>query len=67
LLLAFNLPVSAAFANKKDDEAAAMIDHAKQLSDIRAHGAPGFRLKVNFKTIRRDGPAVRFATKPHEL
>lgn len=43
--------------NKMDEEAAALIERAKQLSDIRAGGAPAFRLKISFKTIEGDGSA----------
>jgi len=55
LALTLALFVSAAFANKKDGEAAALVEHAKQLSDIRAEGAPAFRLKLSFKMIKDDG------------
>jgi TonB family protein len=54
-MLTLALLVSTAFANKKDAEAAALIEHAKQLSDIRAEGAPAFRLKLSFKIIMGDG------------
>ncbi len=57
LLLALTsvLLPSTAFANKKDAEAAAMIEHAKQLSDIRSEGAPAFKLRVSFKINANDG------------
>src|SRR5882762_2271773 len=58
LLLSLNLIVSTAFATKKDAEAAELIEHAKQLSDIRAEGAPAFRLKLTFKTIKEDGSVL---------
>jgi TonB family protein len=54
-VLSVALLLSTAFANKKVAEAAALIEHAKQLSDIRAEGAPAFRLKLSFKTIKEDG------------
>jgi hypothetical protein len=53
--------VSTAFASKKDAEAAALLEHAKQLSDIRAEGAPAFRLKLSFKVIKEDGSALQGA------
>lgn len=43
------------FAGKRGAEAAALIAHAKQLSDIRAAGASPFRLKLDFKIIKDDG------------
>jgi TonB family protein len=61
LLLMPTLLVSTAFANKKEAEAADMIGRAKQLSDIRAEGAPAFRLKLSFKIIKADG-SVRNGT-----
>jgi TonB family protein len=44
-------------ARKRDEEIASLIEHAKQLTDIRADGAPAFRLKLNFKVIKKDGSA----------
>jgi TonB family protein len=58
LFLSISLLLSPALAGKKDDEAAALIEHAKQLSDIRAEGAQAFRLKVSFKIFKADGSAV---------
>jgi TonB family protein len=58
LLLTLSLLVSMASANEKDAEATALIEHAKQLSDIRAEGEPAFRLKVSFKIIQEDGSAL---------
>ena len=57
VLLAVTLSLfsSTVLANNKQTEAAYMIEHAKQLSDIRADGAPAFRLKMNFKAIAQDG------------
>ena len=55
LILTLTFFGSTALASKKDAEAAALIAHAKQLSDIRAEGAPPFRLKLNFKVINEDG------------
>ncbi len=59
LVLALTSLVYTAFASKKDVEAAELINHAKQLSDIRAEGAPAFRLKMNFKIIKEDGSVLR--------
>ena len=61
LVLTLTLLVPTAFANKKDAEAAALIEHAKQLSDIRAEGTPAFRLRLSFKTIKQDGSAIEGA------
>jgi len=47
-----------ALANKKDEEAAALLEQAKRLSDIRAEGAPAFRLKMSFKIIEKGGSAL---------
>lgn len=58
LALTSVLMVSTAFADKKETEAAALIDHARQLSDIRAEGAPAFRMKVSFKAFKPDGSAA---------
>ena len=57
LLLAITLGFSSStsFAGNKQMEAGSLIEHAKQLSDIRAEGAPAFRLRLDFKTIKRDG------------
>jgi TonB family protein len=57
LFLAFTLTLltSATFASNHEAEAAALIGRAKQLSDIRADGAPPFRLKLDFKIIKDDG------------
>ena len=49
---------SASFATSKDKEATSLMERAKQLSDIRADGAPAFRLKMNFKAFRENGSAV---------
>jgi len=55
LLAGVILATSLAFpADKKQDEAKALIDRAKQLSDIRADGSPAFELKVSIKTINQD-------------
>ncbi len=43
------------FAESKDKEAADLIAHAEQLSDIRAPDAPGFQLKANIKIVNEDG------------
>jgi TonB family protein len=60
LFLAFTLTLltSATFASKQEAEAAALIAHAKQLSDIRAEGAAPFRLKLDFKIIKDDGAVM---------
>jgi TonB family protein len=60
LFLAFTLTLltSATFASKREAEAAALIERAKQLSDIRAEGAPPFRLKLDFKIINDDGTVM---------
>ena len=58
LLITLPLFVSVALANKKDAEAKALIEHAKQLSDIRSEGAPSFRLKFTFKILGDDGSAT---------
>jgi len=55
LMLTFSLLVSAASASKKDVEASGLIEQAKKSSDIRAEGAPPFRLRLNFKIIKEDG------------
>lgn len=55
LVVTLTVVRSTALANKRDAEAAALIDHAKQVSDIRADGAPAFRMRVTFKTIKQDG------------
>jgi TonB family protein len=54
LMLGVILIASLSFAGKKEDEGKALLDRAKQLSDIRAEGAPAFRLKASFKVIRED-------------
>ncbi len=58
LVLTLTSLVCTAFASKKDEEGAALINHAKQLSDIRAEGAPAFRLKMSFKIIKEDGSVL---------
>jgi len=58
LVLALTLHVFTAFASKQDAEAAALIEHAKQVSDIHADGAPPFRMKLRFKILKDDGPAM---------
>lgn len=55
LLIALLL-TSTAFGSK-NREAAALVARAKQFSDIRAEGAPAFRLKISFKTFTDDGSA----------
>lgn len=48
----------AAFANEKDAEATALIEHARQLSDIRAEGSPAFKVRLIFKIIKKNGSAL---------
>jgi TonB family protein len=48
------LAASPGLADKKDEEGKALLDRAVQLSDIRAEGAPAFRLKASFKVIKED-------------
>jgi len=52
-LAAVILLSAVAFAGKKEseNEGRQLLDHAAQVSDIRAAGAPGFQLKANFKVI----------------
>jgi TonB family protein len=58
LSLLLLLPGRSAFANKKSDEEAALLfAHARQLSDIRADGAPAFRLKLALKITDGKGTA----------
>jgi len=45
-------------ASKKEEEANALIERAKQLSDIRAEGAPAFRLKVSLRITGKGSPAT---------
>lgn len=49
---------STGLASDKQTEAASLIEHAKQLSDIRADGAPAFRLKMAFKALMKDGSVL---------
>jgi hypothetical protein len=49
------LMASLAFAESTEKKAAALIEHAKQFSDIRAAGSPAFRLKENIKIVFDDG------------
>ena len=55
LVLSLSVIVSTCFGISKESEAASLIERAKQLSDIRAEGAPGFRLKIAFKIVKEDG------------
>lgn len=54
LLLGVILAASLGFAEKQEEEGKALVDRAKQLSDIRAEGAPAFRLKTSFKVFKED-------------
>jgi hypothetical protein len=58
LVAILSLFSSTALASDKQTEAAAMIEHAKQLSDIRADGAPAFRLRMKFRAIENDGSVL---------
>jgi TonB family protein len=60
LFLAVTLPLfsSMAFGGHKETEAASLIQRARQLSDIRADGAPAFRLKLDFKATKKDGSVL---------
>lgn len=58
LVIILTLFSSATFASKQEMDAAALIERAKQLSDIRAEGAPPFRLKIDFKIINDDASVV---------
>ncbi len=49
------------FASKKDDEAAALIQHAQDLSDLRKDGSPPFRLKAKLTITYDDGSVVEGA------
>lgn len=49
---------STSFASSKPEEAASLIEHAKQLSDIRSEGAPAFRLAVGFKATKKDSSVL---------
>jgi TonB family protein len=57
-VLILTLLTSTAFATKKDAEATILINHAKELSDIRAEGAPAFRLKMSFKIVKKGGSVL---------
>ena len=46
------------FAEKKEKEAAALIERAERQSDIRAEGAPAFRLRSSFAITRDDGTRI---------
>ncbi len=49
---------SASSAGNKQAEATSLIERAKQLSDIRADGAPAFRLMLDFRATKKDGSTV---------
>ena len=49
---------AATFAGKQKAETAALIEHARQLSDIRTEGAPPFRLKMDFRIMKDDGAVL---------
>jgi TonB family protein len=54
-VIGITLLSSGGFASKQENEAAALIEHAKRLSDIRAEGAPPFRMVLDLKIINDDG------------
>jgi hypothetical protein len=58
LALGVILVASSGFAEKNEEEGKALVDRAKQLSDIRAEGAPAFQLKTSFKVIKEDSTAT---------
>jgi TonB family protein len=53
--------VSTAGADDKGAKATALIEHAQRLSDIRAEGAPPFRLKLSLKVFGEDGSVLEGA------
>ena len=55
LLICVALLSSMAPAENKGKEAAELIAHAKQLSDIRADGAPAFHLRAQIRITNTDG------------
>lgn len=61
LIMTVILFMSTAFADEKDAEVVALIERAKQLSDIRAEGAPPFQLKLTFKIIEENGASLEGA------
>jgi TonB family protein len=56
--VALLLVSSTALGKNKETEAASLIERAKQLSDIRAEGAPAFRLRLDFKALKTDGSVI---------
>ena len=46
---------STALCSKNDALASSLIEQARHLSDIRAEGAPPFRLRMSVRVIERDG------------
>jgi len=50
----FGLGLAAAKVNKKE-QARALLDRAKELSNIRATGSPGFRMKVKLRLLQKNG------------
>jgi hypothetical protein len=57
LVIAVTLISCLAVADNKQQESAALIMRAKQLSDLRAEGSPAFRLKVRFKITKDNSTA----------
>ena len=59
-VLALTVPLlsSTAFASNKQAEASSLIERAKKLSDIRGDGAPSFRLRLDFKAMKKDGSVL---------
>ncbi len=52
IIFCFAILTSLSFAENKAEQAAALIAHAKQVSDIRAEGSPAFVLRAEFKILR---------------
>lgn len=57
LFLATTALTSFSVGENKSEQAAALIAHARQVSDIRAEGSPPFHLKATIKIIADDGVA----------
>jgi periplasmic protein TonB len=57
VVIAVTLISCLAVADNKQQESAALIMRAKQLSDLRVEGSPAFRLKVSFKITEDNSTA----------
>jgi hypothetical protein len=55
LAIAVGSLVVSASASKRDAEATTLVEHAKQLSEIRSEGAPAFRLKASLRVFNQNG------------